>query len=59
MKAIDIALRLNLPGKSRYGVKCALAVAHDGVVTAWNKTTISRHYALSCIIASAYFTPSN
>ena len=29
MKAIDIALRLNLPGKSRYGVKCALAVMRD------------------------------
>ncbi len=59
MKAIDITLRPNLPGKSRYGMNCTLAVTHDGVATPWNRTTIPRHYALSYITASAHFTPSN
>ncbi|MCU7960466.1 MAG: hypothetical protein KZQ58_10820 [gamma proteobacterium symbiont of Bathyaustriella thionipta] len=44
---------------SRYRADGTLAVAHGGVATPWNRSTIPRRYALPCTTASAPSTLPN
>ena len=42
MKATDADLLFHLLCEPRYGANCTFAVAHGGVATPWNRTTIPR-----------------
>ncbi|MEJ1461823.1 MAG: hypothetical protein RPU15_00905, partial [Candidatus Sedimenticola sp. (ex Thyasira tokunagai)] len=56
---IDCDRLFHSQGESRCRADSTLAVAHYGVTTPWNRTTIPRRCALCCTIASALSTLPN